>query len=52
MKLSWKTLGKETIKKKLGTVDTPDEEPEKVLYAELSDYAYDDYAEVSDKKNC
>jgi hypothetical protein len=50
MKLSQKTLGKETIKKRLVTVDTPDEEPKKVLYAELSDYDYDDYAEVSDKK--
>jgi hypothetical protein len=50
MKLSQKTVGKETIKKRLVTVDTPDEEPEKVLYAESSDYDYDDYAEVSDKK--
>jgi len=50
MKLSRKILGKETIKKRLVTVDTPDEEPEKVPYAELSDYDYDDYAEVSDKK--
>jgi hypothetical protein len=50
MKLSQKTLGKETIKMMLVTVDTPNEEPKNVLYAELSDYDYDDYAEVSDKK--
>jgi len=51
MKLSQKTLGKETIKKRLVTVDTPDEDPEKVLYAELSDYACNDYAKVSDTKS-
>jgi len=50
IKLSQKALGKETIKKRLVTVDTPDEEPEKVPCAELSDYDYDNYAEVSDKK--
>jgi hypothetical protein len=50
MKLSQKTLGKETIKKRLVTVDTPDEEPEKVPYAELSDYDYYDFSQVSDKK--
>jgi hypothetical protein len=49
-KLSQKTKGKETIKKRLVTIDTPDEEPEKVLYTELR--SHDDYAEVSDKTNC
>jgi len=50
IKLSQKALGKETIKKRLVTVDTPDEEPERFPCAELSDYDYDNYAEVSDKK--
>ena len=50
MKLSQKTMGKETIKKRLVTVDTPNEEPKNLPYAELSDYDYDFYAEVSDKK--
>lgn len=36
--------------KRLGTVDTLEEEPEKVSYAELNDYDYDDYADVSDKE--
>jgi len=42
-------LDKETINKRLVTVDTPNEEPKKVPYAEFSEYDYDDYAEVSDK---
>lgn len=50
MKLSQKTYSKETIKKRLVTVDTLDEEPEKVPYAELNDYDYVDYAEVNDKE--
>jgi hypothetical protein len=50
MKHSQKTYCKETIMKRLGTVDTLEEEPEKVSYAELNDYDYDDYADVSDKE--